>query len=227
MVVGDEYGGNVGLPEADIAAVLVTHNHTDHISGLEAFHRHHPDVPLFANLMTAEATAAKVKVDLDAFASFENGQDFEFGPFVVHPFSIPHDTCDPVGFLIRAEGLTYFHGTDIGTPLASIGLKLREADIATLESNHDSVMLRTSPRAPSLKQRISGTRGHLSNDQAADLVRSHATPRLKTLALAHLSRECNTARFAEETMRATLTEMKRADIALTVLAQDEPFRIFG
>jgi len=213
---------SVGLADdLPFAGLLVTHNHIDHVAGVEAFHRHHPDVPIFANLMTAEATATRVKMEPDAFTCFENGQDFEVGPFAVHPFSIPHDTCDPVGYQVCAEGLTYFHGTDIGTPLASVGLRLREADIATLESNHDAVMLRTSPRAASLKQRIAGPRGHLSNDESAELVRRYAAPKLKALALAHLSRECNTPRFAEETMRAALAEMARTDIRLMVLSQEE------
>ena len=129
---------------------------------------------------------------------------------------MPHDAADPVGYLIRG-GETYFHGTDIGTPLDSIGLKLAEATIATLESNHDLVMLRTSRRPPSLVQRIAGPRGHLSNDQACDLVKRFASPRLKRLLLAHLSRECNAPHLAEGAMRATLTELGRTDIQLEIL----------
>ena len=147
------------------------------------------------------------------------------GSFSVHAFSIPHDTSDPVGFLVRAGGETYFHGTDIGTPLDSIGLKLAEADVATLESNHDLVMLRTSGRAPSLIQRIAGPRGHLANEQACDLVRRFASPKLKTLALAHLSRDCNSPHLAEGAMRDTLAEMGRADICLRILSQDEVVEI--
>ena len=141
------------------------------------------------------------------------------------PFSIPHDTSDPVGFLVSAGGETYFHGTDIGTPLDSIGLKLAEADFATLESNHDPVLLRQSGRHPSLIQRIAGPRGHLSNDQACELVRRFASPRLKSLALAHLSRDCNVPRIAEEAMRSTLMEMGRPDVVLKVLSQDETIEV--
>ena len=117
--------------------------------------------------------------------------------------------------------MPYFHGTDIGTPLDSIGIKLAEADVATLESNHDPVMLRTSGRAPNLIQRISGPRGHLANEQACDLVRRFASPKLKRLALAHLSRDCNSPHLAEGAMRDTLAEMGRADICLRILSQDE------
>ena len=200
-----------------VEAVLVTHSHKDHVAGLPVFLRHR-DVPVYANAMTAESVACQEKVPDGRFVCFENGQPFELGPFSVAPFSIPHDTSDPVGYLVRAGGTTYFHGTDIGTPLDSIGLKLAEADIATLESNHDPVMLRRSGRAPCIIQRIAGPRGHLSNDQACDLVRRFASPRLRRLMLAHLSRECNAPHLALGAMRETLLGMGRLDVALEVLS---------
>ena len=206
-----------------IQAVLVTHSHGDHVKGLEAFLKKY-DVPVYANMMTAETLVADFGVPEESFVCFENGQEFEIGPLVVNPFSIPHDTSDPVGYLIKGMGNgergteeVYFHGTDIGTPLDSIGVKLREADIATLESNHDPVMLRTSGRAPCLIQRIAGPRGHLANHEAAELVKRFASPRLRKLMLAHLSQDCNTPRFAEETMREALREIQREDIVLEIL----------
>ena len=208
------------LLSENLCGILVTHSHTDHVSGLRTLLKH-VDVPVFANAMTAEATACQEKVDESAFACFENGQSFDVGPFSVSPFSIPHDTSDPVGYLVRTEEGAYFHGTDIGTPLDSIGLKLAEADVATLESNHDPVMLRTSGRPPCLIQRIAGPRGHLSNDQACELVRRFASPRLRHLALAHLSQDCNAPHLAEGAMRETLVAMNRADVDLKILRQDE------
>jgi len=199
---------------AKLRGVLVTHNHIDHISGLSTL-LNAVDVPVFANAMTADAVAESQKIDNSAFVCFENGQSFDIGPFVVLPFSIPHDAADPVGYLIRGDQV-YFHGTDIGTPLDSIGVKLAEAELALLESNHDSVMLRTSARPPSLKQRISGPRGHLSNDDACELVKRFASPKLKHLWLAHLSGECNLPRLALGAMRETLAEMGRADVEVEV-----------
>lgn len=212
------------LKDVEFSAVLVTHSHGDHVCGLGTLLKKR-NVPVYANAMTAEATACEFGIDEGAFLCFENGQTFEIGPFAVSPFSIPHDTSDPVGFLVSAAEETYFHGTDIGTPLDSIGLKLAEADIATLESNHDSVLLRQSGRHPSLIQRIAGPRGHLSNDQACELVRRFASPRLRRLALAHLSQDCNVPHLAEEAMRATLREMGRSDVELKVLMQDERVEI--
>lgn len=201
-----------------IGGVLVTHSHDDHVQGLKMFVKKCPDVPIFANAMTAETIANDCGISDDTFACFENGQVFDVGPFSVKPFSIPHDTPDPVGYLVRGD-LTYFHGTDIGTPLDSIGVNLAQADIAVLESNHDPQMLFNSGRPPSLIQRVYGPRGHLANDQAAELVKKFAPSRLKRLALAHLSESCNAPHLAEREMRETLARINRTDIALTILSQ--------
>ena len=203
------------LKDIAVDAVLITHSHSDHISGLKMLLKHR-DIPVYANVMTAEAVAHECGLDDSAFVCFENGQEFEVGAFTVSAFSIPHDTSDPVGYLLKADGETYFHGTDIGTPLDSIGLKLAEATVATLESNHDPVMLRQSGRPPYLIQRIAGPRGHLSNDQACELVRKFASPRLKKLFLAHLSHQCNAEAIAVRLMRETLAEIGRADVELEV-----------
>ena len=203
----------------EFSAVLITHSHTDHVSGLKTLLRHR-DIPVYANLMTAESIAEQERIDDSVFVCFENGQCFDLGGLSVHPFSVPHDTADSVGYLISSGGVNYFHGTDIGSPLDSVGMMLAEADIATLESNHDPVLLRTSGRPPCLIQRIAGPRGHLSNDDACSLVRRFASPHLRYLSLAHLSRDCNAPHIAEGAMRATLHEMGRDDVVLQVLAQD-------
>ena len=203
------------LKDIAVDAVLITHSHSDHISGLRTLLKHR-DIPVYANVMTAETVAHECGLDDSAFVCFENGQEFEVGAFTASAFSVPHDTSDPVGYLLRADGETYFHGTDIGTPLDSIGLKLAEATIATLESNHDPVMLRQSGRPPYLIQRIAGPRGHLSNDQACELVRKFASPRLKKLYLAPLSHQCNARHIAICLMREALKEIGRDDIELEV-----------
>lgn len=196
-----------------IKGVLITHDHTDHISGLATFLNKF-DVPVFANALTAEVVASKLHIDISSFIIFENSQEFDFGSFTVCPFSIPHDTPDPVGFLVTASGVTYFHGTDIGTPLDSIGQMLNKAHLATIESNHDLEMLFASGRQMSLIKRISGPRGHLSNEEASDLVKKFASDRLKKLFLAHLSDDCNDPTLAEKTMARALRDIGREDICI-------------
>ena len=210
---------DAGFGLEGLLGVLFTHEHVDHTKGVGAFRKHHPDVPLFANDMTAEAIGG-------AFTIFENGQAFALGPFEVSAFSIPHDVCDPVGYRICADGKTYFHATDVGSPLDSIGVNLACADAATLESNHDPVLVRQSDRPEQLKRRILGPRGHLSNDQAADLVRRFAAPRLKYLALAHLSEKCNAPHLARRAMEEALAEAGRTDVTLAVLEQCRPGEVW-
>jgi phosphoribosyl 1,2-cyclic phosphodiesterase len=135
----------------------------------------------------------------------------------VTPFPTPHDAVDSVGYLVETEKRTYFHGTDIGTPLDSIGGFLARADVATLESNHDPVMLQQSRRDEFLKRRISGPRGHLSNYEAAELVEKYASGRLKKIFLAHLSGECNAAHIAERTMREELSRAGLGSVEISVL----------
>ncbi len=216
----------VGLGLDDACGVLVTHEHYDHVKGLGVLHKHLPDLPLYANLMTAEAVEAVCPSLAGAFSVFENGMEFRAGPFAVAAFSIPHDVCDPVGYVVKADGATYFHATDVGAPLDSVGVKLALADCATLESNHDVPLLNASGRPEALKARIRGPRGHLCNEDAAALVRRFASPRLRHLALAHLSAECNEPALAARTMRETLDAMGMSDVALEVLSQDEPGEIW-
>ncbi len=216
-----------GFELASLAGVVVTHNHHDHIDGLPVLHRKLPDVPIFANLMTAEACeATNHQVKEDFFTLFENGQEFDLGPFCIHPFSIPHDVPDPVGFVVRADGKTYFHATDLGLPLKSVGMKFREADVATLESNHDVMLLKSSGRHISLIQRIMGNRGHLSNYQAAELVEEFAGKKLKKLFLAHLSQDCNEPHLALKETCEALKRIGRTDVDVEALEQFAPGRVY-
>lgn len=214
---------SAGLDEKDIEGVIVTHEHFDHVCGLDVFRKHNPDTPFFANALTADAIAA-VCPGVGDFYIFENGQDFEIGPFTVLPFQISHDVADPVGYLVFADSKTYFHVTDIGAPLESVGGYLARADAATLESNHEETLVMSSNRPESLKRRILGPHGHLSNSQCAELVKKFASPRLKRLSLAHLSSQCNEPHLAEKTIKAALAA--RPDIEIEILSQDVPGRVW-
>ena len=210
-----------GMTPADVDAVLFTHDHSDHYAALDVFHGRHPTVPLLANDATAAAIAAAKGVD-DGWTVFETNTTFEVGDITVEAFSVPHDASDPVGFLFTADGASLFVATDFGTVTESVRQAFRRADAAVLESNHDSELLATSDRALSLKQRIAGRSGHLSNDDAAALLRETRPPRLKEICLAHLSGECNEPHLAARVMRETAQSIGRGDLRVTTLSQDVP-----
>lgn len=209
----------------DVTALLFTHDHTDHCKGIATFHKRHPQVPLYANGNTADAIATLTGVD-DGWRVFETAEPFAIGDVDVTSFSIPHDAADTVGYLFSDENASLFVGTDMGVPTLPVKYALARATCAVLESNHDPTLLACSDRPVSLKQRISGRCGHLSNHDAANLVREVAPPRLRTLLLAHLSRPCNAPHLALESMREALKDIGRADVALAALDQDEPSDLY-
>lgn len=206
----------------DIKAALFTHNHGDHIKGVRMLHKSLPRTELFASPAVAEAIAAESGISEDDFICFEYGQEFEIGPFRAKAFHVPHDTPDCSGYLISAGSWRYFHATDVGTAMESMGAEFSAAHWATLEFNHDSVMLSRSSRPESLKRRIRGGRGHLSNDAAAEFVKKFASGDLRRVFLAHLSRDCNCPHLAENALREVLREMGRTDIEFEVLKHDCP-----
>ena len=178
----------------------------------------------FANGNTADAIAVLTGVD-DGWRVFETAETFPVGDFTVTSFSIPHDAADPVGYLFEDGENALFVGTDMGAPTFGVRDALARATCAILESNHDPILLQTSDRPVSLKQRIAGRCGHLCNGDAADLVREVQPPRLKTLLLAHLSRQCNAPYLALESMRAAVADLGRP-ITLDVLDQDTPSPLY-
>ena len=213
-----------GVDPDAAAGLFFTHDHDDHCKGLATFHKHHPHVPLYANGNTADAIAVITGVD-DGWRVFETAETFRVGDMSVTSFSIPHDAADPVGYLFDDGDGALFVGTDMGAPTFGVRDALARATCAVLESNHDPVLLQTSDRPVSLKQRIAGRCGHLSNGDAADLVREVRPQRLKTLLLAHISRQCNAPYLALEAMRSAVAELERP-VSLEVLDQDAPSPLY-
>ena len=213
-----------GVTPDAAAGLFFTHDHSDHCQGLATFHKRYPQVPLYANGNTADAISVLTGVD-DGWRVFETAETFPVGDIAVTSFSIPHDAADPVGYLFDDGESALFLGTDMGAPTFGVRDALARATCAILESNHDPVLLQTSDRPVSLKQRIAGRCGHLSNGDAAALVREVNPPRLKTLLLAHISRHCNAPYLALEAMRPVVAELGRP-ITLDVLDQDTPSPLY-
>lgn len=214
-----------GLSPDDVDGILFTHDHSDHTVGLEVFHKRHPRTVLYANGNTADAIASESEVE-DGWCVFETAEPFQIGGLSISSFSVPHDAADTVGYLIDDGTSALFVGTDMGVMTLPAKEALARATCAVLESNHDPELLARSERPESLKQRIRGRSGHLSNDQAADAIRELNPPRLRTLLLAHISGQCNADYLARETMTRALRELGRTDVALATLAQNTPSDLY-
>ncbi len=176
-------------------AVLVTHEHTDHTCGLAALARAKERargrrIPVFFS----EGTRDCIDWGDDAapvIECFQAGSVFAVGDFEIQSFTIPHDAADPVGFTLRAHGVKIAIATDLGYITDSLRVHLRGCDVVVLESNHDLEMLRVGPYPWSVKQRVMGRRGHLSNEVTAAFVRNDLDSRVSTLILGHISEHNN------------------------------------
>ncbi len=213
-----------GVALESIDAVFLTHEHGDHCSGLAGLRRA-PGLKVFANRGTAEAVQRSLEFRPD-WRLFETGTCFAFGGIDVESFAVPHDATDPVGFIfstgagdLLSPRRSIAWVTDLGYAPELVRQRIREVDLLVLEANYDAALLQRDTRRPwSVKQRIAGRHGHLSNEAARDLVASVERPLWRHVALAHLSRECNTV----EAVHAAFAAFRGPGVAfsLTVVPPD-------
>jgi phosphoribosyl 1,2-cyclic phosphodiesterase len=179
-----------------LSAILITHEHCDHIYGLATLAKK-LRLPVFMTGATHQAWARAmrdengVRPQLEKFERFESGHRFQVGDIEVKPFTIPHDAADPVGFTFRAEGVKVGLATDLGYIPVSVRDHLRGCDVLIMESNHDLEMLRVGPYPWSVKQRVMSRVGHLSNLALADFFSNDYDNSATFVVLAHLSQENN------------------------------------
>lgn len=178
----------IGIAPETLDAILITHEHTDHISGLGPIARK-LGIPVYVSRLTAPAILwGEFTPNLELFQA---GSRFPVGDIEVDSFTIPHDAVDPVGFSLHAEGIKISIATDLGYLPDSIRIHLQGSDVLLLESNHDVEMLKVGPYPWSVKQRVMGRMGHLSNDTACGFLRDALDTRTSTLILGHLSEHNN------------------------------------
>lgn len=178
----------IGERAEDLNGILVTHEHSDHISGLPAMARAYR-TPVYMTPLAAPAVAWGVS--RPTVVPFESGCVLTIGDLEITSFSIPHDAVDPVGFCVRSQGIKVGICTDLGYMPDSIPVHLRGANLLVLESNHDLEMLKVGPYPWAVKQRVMSRRGHLSNDVACDFIQQHLECCTATLVLGHLSEHNN------------------------------------
>lgn len=207
---------NVDL--ADIDAILITHEHTDHIQGLKTL-AYRYGIPVFANTETAKGIVNCFH-DCPTFKIFSTGEPFTFRDLEIHPFSIQHDTMDPVAFTIHVDRLKLGFCTDLGFVTTLVQNQLRDCDYLYLEANHQPSMVHASARPMVYKQRVLSRSGHLSNEACGNLLQHIAHPNLKHVHLAHLSSECNTPETALRVVREIL-EAKGIYLDICTAPQDK------
>ena len=178
----------IGEQIENLTAILITHEHSDHVCGLASMAKKFR-IPIYLTHQTAPT------IDWGECSPcvepFQAGCGFPVGDFDVSSFTIPHDAVDPVGYTLCAEGIRVGIVTDLGYMPDSIKVHLRSVNLLLLESNHDLGMLKDGPYPWSVKQRVMGRRGHLSNDVVATFIREDLDCTVTTLILGHLSEHNN------------------------------------
>jgi phosphoribosyl 1,2-cyclic phosphodiesterase len=211
----------IGSRIDQVQAVCLSHEHDDHASGLPVMVRKHA-VPMYANSGTVEALRGHPKLGgLTGWTVFETGQAFTIGDLTFEPFSVPHDAYDPVGFVISDGRDRIGVMTDVGIPTKLIRQRLSNCRAVVIEANHDEHLLQEAPRPWSLKQRIRGRQGHLSNDHAAAILADIAGPNLQQVFLAHLSQECNREELALGLASRTLTAGGHTHVKVSLTFPDQ------
>ncbi len=223
---------DLGVGASEVNGILITHEHSDHISGLGVFSRKH-NVPIYAT----EGTIREIRknkslgeYDAGLFNIIRADEDFNIGDIKVSPFATSHDAVSSCGYRLNHEGKSAAVVTDLGNYNQYIVNHLQGLDSMVIEANHDIRMLETGPYPYYLKRRILGDYGHLSNERSGQLLCELLHDRIKGIFLGHLSKENNMAELAYETVKLEITmgdnEYKGNDFNIEVAPRDRLSRVF-
>jgi phosphoribosyl 1,2-cyclic phosphodiesterase len=211
------------LDPTSLDAILVTHEHADHVRGVGVLSRRY-DLPVYINPKTDGAAAGQIKKIRDV-RHFACGRSFTINDLTLHPFSTSHDASDSAGFTVQRDGIKIGIATDLGIATSVVRTHLKHCSLLILESNHDPQMLMEGPYPWYLKQRVRGRTGHLANEASRDLLGDLLHDRLIHVVLAHLSEQNNTPELA---LRAMTPVLAHTRVRLSVADQhlcSEVFRL--
>ncbi|MGN0306163.1 MAG: MBL fold metallo-hydrolase [Lachnospiraceae bacterium] len=218
---------SIGLSGRDLDGILITHEHSDHVSGLGVMSRKY-HIPIYATAGTIEAirrSSSLGKIDEELFVPIEADSTFTLKDILVSPMSTSHDAIQPVAYRFRHGKQKIAIATDLGTYNDYTVECLKGMDLLFLEANHDVNMLQVGPYPYALKQRILGDRGHLSNERSGQLLEKLLHDKLQAVVLGHLSKENNLPQLAYETVRVELamgkTGYRGDEFPITVAKRDE------
>jgi phosphoribosyl 1,2-cyclic phosphodiesterase len=214
-----------GVVPERLDGVLLTHEHGDHVCGLEVFCRR-LDVPIYSNALTAEAVRSSPGyAALDRHRNwriFRTGAEFDICDIRVQTFPVPHDAVDPIGFAFHAGSRSLGFITDLGYATRMIVERLRDVHTLVIETNHDEKLLQKDNHRPwPVKQRIQSRHGHLSNNAAASVIEELLPGKIERVVLGHLSRDCNTPALALGAVRGVLGQCDRTEMEVCCATQWE------
>ncbi len=214
-----------------IKAVLITHDHADHIKAAGYLSKDY-NVPIYATHEVHQGIdrnyCVTTKIQGPNRVEIQKNVPFQIEDLEIMAFDVPHDSSDNVGYSVSFEGKTFCLITDAGAPTLEMEEQIKNADYLVLESNHDTDMLMMGPYPAHLKGRISGGRGHLSNRQAAELLARSVSEKMKQVWLCHLSEENNHPELAKKTMDSVLRSygmIMNKDFRVDVLRRKIPSEI--
>lgn len=202
---------------SDITAIVVTHEHKDHVGGVFKFARRH-HIPVWLTSGTYQAVAHDTKeVDIHLC---RDSEELVFGALTVIPFTVPHDAREPVQYVVLEAQSKLGVLTDIGQSTPYVLERLQGCDALVLECNHDRDMLAHSSYPASVRMRIAGPFGHLSNEASADILQALDKSRLRTVIAAHISQRNNLSELAYQALAPILTD---TSCELLIADQEEGF----
>ena len=211
----------IGEDPDHLDAVLATHEHTDHIGGLQGLLKEQ-SIEAYMSCGTIDRSQADAfEMNGSAIVPVVQGRSYPIGDVVVEVFAVPHDAEEPVAYSIRHNGIKVTQLTDLGWIPDHVSDSLKGTDVLILESNHDLDMLRMGPYPWSLKERLMGRRGHLSNAAVARFLGGAWDGRARHIVLAHLSSKNNHPELAREVALHALRE-RGSETRLSLASQDAP-----
>ncbi len=211
---------SLDIDPASISAILLTHEHGDHIRGLKSFIKKYP-VPLYATAETAHVVR-ETNIGNADWITFEAGQGFTINHLSIASFSIQHDAIDPVGYVVSNGLFRFGLLSDVGFITQSVKHHLKNLTALFVEANYDEELLERDTKRPwTIKQRIASRHGHLSNVQVEELIRDVAHPSLNRIVFGHLSSDCNCPKKVTSHFNNLLEELG-LNASLHCASQAEP-----
>lgn len=199
---------NIGICTSTIKAIVVTHEHTDHIRSVGIISRK-LGIPIYSNINTWDRMAASIgAIKPENIRHFEVGEELEIGGLIIKSYSVPHDAADPVGFCFYSGSRKVSIATDLGYFSNTVKENISGSDLVLLESNHDIEMLKIGKYPYFLKRRILSDYGHLSNEAAGHAVYELLQTGVREVLLGHLSKENNFPELAYQTVKGILEQKK-------------------